>query len=144
MIETHNPASAGPDDSSRAVPTAALLVAHGSRRHEANLDLVSLAEAVRAGGNYPIVEIAYLELASPTIPEGAARCVAQGAQRVLLLPYFLSAGAHVCEDLERYRCELSAHFRSVRFELCRPLSLHPGLAAIVLDRLREAEQSGRE
>jgi sirohydrochlorin ferrochelatase len=77
----------------------------------------------------------------PTIPQGARRCVEQGATRVSLLPYFLSAGAHVVEDLERIRADLALEFPAIRFVLCRPLSLHPLLIEIVVDRLKEAESA---
>jgi sirohydrochlorin ferrochelatase len=118
---------------------AALLIAHGSRRDAANLDLVGLADALRARAIYAIVEIAYLELAQPTILDGGLACVQQGADRVFLLPYFLSAGAHVTNDLERFRRELANQFPDVRFVLCKPLSLHPLLIDIVVDRLAEAD-----
>jgi sirohydrochlorin ferrochelatase len=124
-----------------AEKSAALLIAHGSRRPEANRDLVELAVAIRGRTHYPIVEIAYLELAEPTIPQGARRCVEQGATRVLLLPYFLSAGAHVVEDLERIRADLGLEFPAVQFTLCQPLSLHPLLIEIVVERLKETELS---
>ena len=118
---------------------AVLLIAHGSRRAEANADLVRLAEILAERRSYPIVEIAYLELASPTIPEGARACVARGATCVLMLPYFLSAGAHVVEDLERFRTELAAEFPGVVFRLCPPLGLHPLIVDVVLARLGEAD-----
>ncbi|MGE5195323.1 MAG: sirohydrochlorin chelatase [Deltaproteobacteria bacterium] len=123
------------------MPTAALLIAHGSRRPEANDDLVRLADIIRAKGLYPIVETAYLELAAPDIPEAGEKCVRLGATCVKLLPYFLSAGAHVVEDLERHRRELEARFPQVAFELCAPLGLHPLMIEIVLDRLRGGEVS---
>ncbi len=123
----------------RAETSAARLIAHGSRRPEANRDLVDLAVAIRGRTHYPLVEIAYLELAEPTIPQGARRCVEQGASRVLMLPYFLSAGAHVVEDLERIRADLALEFPAVQFALCQPLSLHPLLIEIVVERLKEAE-----
>lgn len=116
--------------------TGVLLIAHGSRRPEANHDLARLAEAIRARGLYPIVETAYLELAEPTISAGGEACVAAGATCVKLLPYFLSAGAHVVEDLERHRQELSERFPHVKFELCPPLGLHPLMIEIVLERLK--------
>jgi len=126
-------------DAPQSEKSAALLIAHGSRRPEANRDLVDLAFAVRGRTHYPIVEVAYLEVVEPTIPQGARRCVAQGATRVSLLPYFLSAGAHVVEDLERIRADLAIEFPAVRFVLCQPLSLHPLLIEIVVQRLKEAE-----
>lgn len=125
-----------------ADPTAVLLIAHGSRRDEANRDLARLADLVRARGEYPIVEIAYLELADPTIPQGARRCVEQGAATVLMLPYFLSAGAHVTDDLERSRQQCEGEHPGVAFRLCPPLGLHPLLVEVVLARLTEGE--GRE
>jgi len=120
------------------VPAAVLLIAHGSRRAEANDDLVRLAEILRAKGLYPIVETAYLELATPDIPAGGETCVRLGATEVMLLPYFLSAGAHVVDDLERHRRDLEARFPQVTFELCSPLGLHPLMIEIVLDRLRQS------
>jgi sirohydrochlorin ferrochelatase len=126
-------------ESPRAEKSAALLIAHGSRRPEANRDLVDLAFAIRGRTHYPIVDVAYLEVVEPTIPQAARGCVEQGATRVSLLPYFLSAGAHVVEDLERIRADLALEFPAVRFVLCKPLSLHPLLIDIVVDRLKEAE-----
>jgi sirohydrochlorin ferrochelatase len=116
-------------------PVAVLLIAHGSRRPEANDDLSRLAGILRAKQLYPIVETAYLELAEPDIPAAGQRCVAAGATLVKLLPWFLSAGAHVVEDLERHRRELANRFPQVTFELCPPLGLHPLMIEIVLDRL---------
>jgi sirohydrochlorin ferrochelatase len=98
-----------------------------------------LAEALRRRAVYPIVEIAYLELSEPTIPAGARACVAQGATGVFMLPYFLSAGTHVTDDLERFRRELTGQFPAVQFALCEPLSNHPLLLDIVLDRLADAD-----
>jgi len=116
---------------------AVLLIAHGSRRKDANDDLLRLAEILRGTGKYPIVETSYLELASPDIPTGGSHCVEQGARHVKLLPYFLSAGTHVAEDLERFRGELSERYPNVRFELCPHLGLHPLMVEIVLARLDE-------
>src|SRR5579863_7369994 len=91
-----------PAEKSLSGRSAALLIAHGSRRDEANRDLVQLADALKERALYPIVEIAYLELSDPTIPEAGLACVQKGADRVFLLPYFLSFGAHVTDDLERF------------------------------------------
>ena len=121
--------------------TGVLLIAHGSRRTEANEDLARLAESVKQRSPYRAVEIAYLELTEPTIPEGARRLIEQGVQRILMLPYFLSAGAHVADDLQRIRRELQQEHGGVRFVLCPPLGLHPRMLDIVLDRLEQGERT---
>lgn len=125
-----------PASSSASPREGVLLIAHGSRRQAANDDLVRLAASLGELGIYPIIETSYLELALPDIATGGARCVERGAERVRLLPYFLSAGAHVVDDLEQARVDLSQRFPGVEFVLCPPLGGHPLLVEIILDRLR--------
>ncbi|MCS6977466.1 MAG: CbiX/SirB N-terminal domain-containing protein [Gemmatales bacterium] len=122
--------------------TALLLIAHGSRRAEANADLDYVADALRRRGPFSIVESCYLELAEPNIAAGAARCMEQGSERVVMLPYFLSAGIHVREDLEQMRQELQVRY-GVPFILAEPLGRHPLLVEIVLQRAREADAASK-
>ena len=125
-----------------APSTAVLLIAHGSRRPEANADLEHLAAALRARGRYTLVETAYLELAQPDVAAGGAACVAGGAGRVILVPYFLSAGVHVREDLEAARQALARRFPAAEFRLAEPLGRHPLLVEVVAARAGEAESGG--
>jgi len=118
--------------------TALLLIAHGSRRAEANADLEFVAAALRERGRYPVVKVSYLELAEPNIEGGGAQCVADGAEEVILLPYFLSPGVHVAEDLTAARTALAAQFPHARFVLAEPLGRHPLLIDVVEQRAREA------
>ena len=119
--------------------TALLLIAHGSRQDEANADLVDLVAEMRKKGDYPVIEGAYLELSTPTIEEACALCVAQGAEKVVLLPYFLSAGVHVRQDLTAILRKLADSYPEVRFSLAEPLGPHPLLLEIVAVRAREAK-----
>jgi sirohydrochlorin ferrochelatase len=117
---------------------ALLLIAHGSRRAEANADLEFVATALRERGRYPVVRMAYLELAEPNIEAGGVQCVEAGATEVILLPYFLSPGIHVVEDLTAARDALSERFPQVRFVLAEPLGRHPLLVDVVEQRANEA------
>jgi len=121
---------------------ALLLIAHGSRRSEANADLDFIATGIRERGRYPVVQVSFLELAEPGIEAGGALCVEQGATDVILLPYFLSPGVHVVEDLTAARNQLSERFPGVRFVLAEPLGRHPLLIDVVEERAREAEGGG--
>jgi sirohydrochlorin ferrochelatase len=124
-------------------PIALLLIAHGSRQPEANADLFHLVEQVRTRGRYALVEACFLELAQPGIVDGGARCVAQGALQVILVPYFLSAGVHVRRDLTAACQKLQQLFPEVRFRLAKPLGRHPLLVDIVAQRAAEAEDQFR-
>ncbi|MBA4192569.1 MAG: cobalamin biosynthesis protein CbiX [Planctomycetaceae bacterium] len=119
--------------------TALLLIAHGSRRAEANAELHHIADAMRERGRYPIVQVSYLELAEPGIEAGGVLCVEAGATDVILLPYFLSPGKHVAHDLTDARDRLSARFPDVRFVLAEPLGRHPLILDVLEQRAREAE-----
>src|SRR5947209_131599 len=116
--------------------TALLLIAHGSQRPEANDDLSHVAAELRGRGH--VVAEAFLELAEPAIDAGARRCVAQGAGRVVLVPYFLSAGVHVRRDLAAARDRLAARHPAVEFRLAEPLGRHPLLTEVVAQRAAEA------
>ena len=118
--------------------TALLLIAHGSRHQDANDDLHALAEELRGEGAYAFVAASFLELAEPTIEAAGGACAGQGAKRVILLPYFLSAGVHVRRDLQAHRDRLAAAFPGIDFLLAQPLGRHPLLREIVMQRVREA------
>jgi len=121
-------------------PTAVLLIAHGSRHQAANEDLYAMAARFAARGDYPIVEACFLELADPDIASGGSRCVARGATRVLMIPYFLSAGVHLLRDLTAARDELSRLHPGVEFCLGPPLGPHPLLDELVAARIGELDR----
>ena len=79
--------------------TAILLMAHGSRIAEANDAAREIAARVKEITGYEIVEVSCREQHLPNIQQGVDACVAQGARRILLVPYFLYLGAHVLVDL---------------------------------------------
>jgi sirohydrochlorin ferrochelatase len=116
---------------------ALLLIAHGSRRPEANADLEFVAADLRRRDLFALVRCAYLELAEPDIHTGGVGCVEAGATSVVLLPYFLSPGVHVREDLTEARDRLSAEFPHVSFKLAAPLAGHPSLLDAVAGRAAE-------
>ena len=98
-----------------------------------------MAARLRERGRYPIVQVSYLELADPGIEAGGALCVSAGAREVILLPYFLSPGKHVVEDLAAARDRLAEFFPGVRFVLADPLGRHPLLLDVIEQRAKEVE-----
>ena len=78
-----------------------MLVAHGSRREESNLEIESLAQkiALYKVKEFEFVMPAFLEFAKPSITEAIDNCTVIGATKVTVLPYFLSAGVHIAKDI---------------------------------------------
>lgn len=77
---------------------------------------------------------AFLEIAEPSIGGGIDRCVELGAEHITVLPYFLSAGRHVAEDIPT---ELeTARGRHPQLKLT--LRPHIGAADIMADMVLES------
>lgn len=112
-----------------------LLVAHGSRREASNEEIRELTAALagQAVERFGKVECAFLEIAKPSIPDGIEAAVRAGASEVVVLPYFLSAGRHVAEDIpaevERKRNE----HPEVLIHIAPYLGLAGGLTRILLE-----------
>jgi sirohydrochlorin ferrochelatase len=121
--------------------TAVLVIAHGSRHEPANDDLRQLAARLGEQGDYAIVEFCFLELAEPDIATGGARCVARGATRVLMVPYFLAAGVHLTRDLAAARDALRGRYPTTEFRLGPALGPHELLDQLVLERVRQTDRT---
>lgn len=114
-----------------------VLVDHGSKRDEANVMLEDVAQLFRGTTGATIVEIAHMELAEPTIAQAFARCVAQGAKRIVVHPYFLAPGRHSTSDIPRMVAEAAAAHPGVAYSVTAPLGLDSRIIELVLDRVQE-------
>jgi sirohydrochlorin ferrochelatase len=119
-----------------------IIVDHGSQRDESNALLSAVVEAYREFSGWSIVEPAHMELAEPSIATAFARCVEQGAELVVVFPYFLGPGRHWNEDIPRLAAKAAAPFadRGVRFLVTAPLGLHPLLLRVIDDRIAHCLQ----
>jgi sirohydrochlorin ferrochelatase len=118
--------------------TAILMMAHGSRIAEANDAARQVAEMVRELSGFDIVEVSFRELHEPNIQQGIDTCVAKGAERILLMPYFLFMGAHVQHDLPEEIEEAQKRHPGLVMEMGGHLGAHPKLAEIENQRIGEA------
>jgi sirohydrochlorin ferrochelatase len=118
--------------------TAILLMAHGSRVAEANDAVNVIAGMLRRTGEYDIVEVSFRENHAPNIQKGIDACVEKGAERILLVPYFLYLGAHVLEDLPKELEEARIRHPRIEMAMGRHLGVHPKLAEIVHERIGES------
>jgi len=76
-----------------------LLIDHGSVKPEANHMVSCMANLLQhMVGDGILVRHAHMELAEPSIAEGFADCVRNGATEVIAFPYMLSPGKHVTRE----------------------------------------------
>ena len=123
-----------------------VIVDHGSRSHESNRLLHELVDRfVRTyGERYPIVEPAHMELAPPSISQAFARCVARGADEIVVCPFFLGPGKHWQEDIPRLAAEAAEIFEVKHHVLAAPLGLDELMLKLLDKRIGQALEARRE
>lgn len=122
--------------------TGLIVFAHGSTLDAANESVRAVASEVAARGGYGLVETAFLDCAQPDLPTAVASLASQGADRIVVIPYFLTPGIHMRRDLPGIVDELHRIHSGVRIEVTAPLDGHPALIEIVLERAEEAVYGG--
>lgn len=118
--------------------TAILMMAHGSRIAEANDAAREVAKMVQELAGFEIVEVSFREMHEPNIQRGIDACVAKGAERILLMPYFLFLGAHVLHDLPEEITQAQKRHPGLIMEMGGHLGAHRKLAEIEAERIGEA------
>ena len=125
-------------ETNKAMNTAILMMAHGSRVAEANNAAREIAAMVAELTGFEIVEVAFREMHEPNIQLGIDSCVAKGAQRILLMPYFLFMGAHVQYDLPEEIEAARKRHPDLIMEMGSHLGVHRKLAEVEAERIGEA------
>ena len=115
--------------------TGVVIVDHGSRRQASNEMLEQFVARFAEVSGYGIVEPAHMELAEPSIATAFGRCVERGAELVVVHPYFLLPGRHWHTDIPELVAAAAEHHPGVRWLVTAPLGLHPGMLAVMQDRI---------
>jgi sirohydrochlorin ferrochelatase len=117
--------------------TAILIMAHGSRIAAANNAAREVATMVQEMTGIDIIEVAFREMHEPNIQQGIDTCVARGAKKILLIPYFLFMGAHVQHDLPEEIEAAQKRHPGLEMVMGPHLGVHRKLAEIVSERIAE-------
>jgi sirohydrochlorin ferrochelatase len=123
----------------RKMMRALLLVSHGSRRTQSNEEVNQVCEQLKEelGESFDIIDSVFLEIASPSIPEGIKRCVVAGSSSVTILPYFLAAGRHVTEDIPAIVADASEKYPGVSISLTRHIGASEGMLKLISSIIRQ-------
>lgn len=83
-------------------------------------------------GDATIVEVGFLNYIEPDLDSAVERCIARGAQEIVIVPYFLVAGKFVKEELPRVVDIVRSRHPAVRFAVADALQSHDALAEAIL------------
>ena len=112
-----------------------VVVDHGSRRAQSNALLLQVVRAYADQSRFKIVEPAHMEIAPPTLADAFDRCVARGANCVVVMPYFLLPGKHWDVDIPRLSATAAQRHPGLSFMVTAPLGLHPMIHQVIEARI---------
>lgn len=122
---------------------AVVLVGHGSKLPGSSEALDRVLEALREKEPDTFFQSAFLAVCSPDISEGIAICLSQGAQEVVVIPYFVQSGKHVVEDIPRIISQEQTKYPDKSIQLGEYLSFDERIVSLVFDRVHETRTAHR-
>jgi sirohydrochlorin ferrochelatase len=111
---------------------AIILFSHGSVLCGAERNVLAVAQRMRESGAAPIVEVGFINYTEPAFADAVARCVQQGATRIVVAPYFLVAGKFVTRELPGEIAQARKKHPSIEFAVAEVVGFHELLADAIL------------
>lgn len=121
-----------------AMKRAVVVIGHGSKLAGSDDAMGRTVDSLRRKEPDTLVQIAFLEIQSPTIQEAIELVLRHGAEEVVLVPYFVQTGRHVTQDIPKIASEAQAKYPKKKFRLARYLGFDERIVSVVRDRIREA------
>jgi sirohydrochlorin cobaltochelatase len=87
-------------NSSSKTKIGVLLVGHGSRLPYGKDVVTQIADMYREDEGL-LVEVGFMNMSKPSIPEAINSLAQQGAEKIVVTPVFLAHGVHTTEDIPR-------------------------------------------
>jgi sirohydrochlorin cobaltochelatase len=116
--------------------SAVILFAHGAREPEWAQPFESICDRLRAAG-MP-VELAFLEIMSPSLEEAAARLAEKGVETVVIVPLFLAQGAHLKRGLPEMVAKIRKRHAKTEFRVTPALGEAPEIVAAITEWVQRA------
>jgi sirohydrochlorin ferrochelatase len=121
------------------VKTAVVILGHGSRSGGADQAIKRIAAEVKRAGNFGIVEHAFLQYVQPTLPETLETCLRQGANNIVIVPFFMQPGAHVTKDIPAFLGKARKQHPNLGIIVTDFVGNHPLMTEIVLDLVKKSD-----
>ncbi|MEK4029422.1 sirohydrochlorin chelatase [Pseudobacillus sp. FSL P4-0506] len=116
--------------------TAVILLGRGGSDADANSDLFKITRLLWEKLPVPIIETAFIGVTSPSLEETVEKTIRLGAEKVIILPYFLFTGVLI-KRLESMTEQFRLAYPGVSFSLAEYFGFHPKLKTVIKDRVEE-------
>jgi sirohydrochlorin ferrochelatase len=117
---------------------ALLIVDRGSREPDVRQELQEICSLAKSRAGYDYADYCFLEVLPPFIAEGVGRCMSSGAGFITVMPYFLYPGMKLKDTVKQ--SAVIGRDRKLRIAITKPLSYHPMMAQVIVDRINELKR----
>ena len=117
---------------------ALLIVDRGSREPDVRQELQEICSLAKSRAGYDYADYCFLEVLPPFIAEGIGRCMSSGAGFITVMPYFLYPGIKL-KDTVKQSARIGSD-RKLKMAITKPLSYHPMMAQLIIDRINELKK----
>ncbi|HYZ49432.1 MAG TPA: CbiX/SirB N-terminal domain-containing protein [Nitrososphaeraceae archaeon] len=114
---------------------ALLIVDRGSREPDVRLELQNICSIAKHKVGYDYTGYCFLEVVQPFIKEGIENCLANGADLITVMPYFLYPGMKL-KDTVRQSASIGQKM-NLKMIITKPLSYHSILTDVVINRIQQ-------
>ncbi len=114
------------------LPSALVLLAHGSRAPQTLEEMEKLALKLQHGRKELIVKPAFLTLIKPDLAQTLFELSKSGVRNVEILPLFLFTGKHVLDDIPALIQENRRLHPKLKLTLHKPIGRHAGFVEFLL------------
>lgn len=117
--------------------TAVIILGHGSRNKNADTAIRAVVDGIKRAGEFSVVEHAFLQYVPPTPQEVLERCIGQKVDRVVIVPFFLQAGAHVTRDIPELIEKARKQHPQIEIIVTDYIGAHPLMAKVVEELIKK-------
>ncbi len=124
-------------NTSNGTQAALLVMAHGTPLEYANEPVRRMTAWLHERARYSLAAAAYLDCNKPRIADAVDDLAAQGARKIVALPYFLHRGRHLRQDLPQILAAARQRHPTLTILEAPHLDYDIRLADVITDRLNE-------
>ena len=119
---------------------AMLIVDRGSREPEVKEELEEICSTIErtCPGKYSYTTYCFLEVVPPYIEDGISKCIANGADFITIIPYFLYPGMKLKDSVKK-AASISMR-KDVRVAIAKPFSKTTSMVEVVVNRVHGAKR----
>lgn len=114
-----------------------LILAHGSREDDTEKTMDAISGMVKETLPDTVIETAYLQFRARNLESGLENLIRRGADDILLIPYFLFSGVHICHDIPAEIDAFLQNRKGVKITMGGTLGADRRLADVLVDRIRQ-------